>query len=230
MLKGDKKRLSINRCKVDGGIIGVQEGDGNQFEAMLNPTDFSHDRAIDYDRTKTVGQLGSDQKFCAIKPENLSFKILLDGTGAIAYPGGGSSPLSVQELLAKLYKITYEYEGEKHEPNVVQVLWGELLFHGRLTSQKVNHILFNPGGASLRAWVTLSFTSFVSNEEEAKLANKSSPDLSHSVIFQEGDTLPLLCYRIYKNSSYYAEVARANQIINFRRIKPGTSIWFPPLR
>jgi Contractile injection system tube protein len=228
--KGDKKRLVISRCTVDGGIISVQRGDANQFEAMLNPTDYSHDRAIDYDKTKTMGQLGSDQKFCAIKPETLSFKLLLDGTGAIKYPGAGSTPPSVKELLKKLHDTTYDYKGDQHEPSVVQVLWGELIFHGRLTSQKVENTLFKPEGGSLRASVFLVFESFISNEEEAKQANKSSPDLSHGVIFRQGDTLPLLCYKIYRDASYYAKVARANNIINFRQIKSGTRIWFPPLR
>jgi len=228
--KGDKKRLSISRCTVDGGVISVQGGDANQFEAMLNPTNYSHDRAIDYNKTKTLGQLGSDQKFCAIKPETLSFKLLLDGTGAIKYPGSASTPPSVKDLLEKLHNITYDYNGDQHEPSVVQVLWGELIFNGRLTSQKVEHTLFKPQGDSLRASVSLSFESFISNEEEAKQANKSSPDLSHGVIFKQGDTLPLLCYKIYKDASYYAKVARANNIINFRQIKSGTRIWFPPLR
>ena len=110
------------------------------------------------------------------------------------------------------------------------MLWGDLIFYGRLTSQKVENTLFKPQGDSLRASVSLSFESFISNEEEAKQANKSSPDLSHGVIFKQGDTLPLLCYKIYKDASYYAKVARANNIINFRQIKSGTRIWFPPLR
>jgi nucleoid-associated protein YgaU len=93
----------------------------------------------------------------------------------------------------------------------------------------VEHILFTPGGASLRAWAELTFESFISNEEEAKEADKSSPDLSHRVIFKAGDTLPLLCYRIYRDASYYPKVARANGLTSFRRIKPGTPIWFPPI-
>ncbi|SDU58282.1 CIS tube protein [Desulfobacula phenolica] len=230
MPEGDRKKLSITRCNVDDGIISVQEGDENRFDVMLNPTDYSQERYIEYDQTKAMGQLGSDQKFSAIKPEKLSFKILLDGTGAVQYPGAGSSPPSVKDLFQKLHKITYEYIGDKHEPSVVQVLWGELVFYGRLSSQKSENILFNSEGESLRSWTTLFFESFISKEEEAKTANKSSPDLSHAVTFMDGDTLPLLCYRIYKDASYYAKVARANNIINFRRIKPGTRIWFPPLR
>jgi hypothetical protein len=124
---GDKQRLTICRCDVNDGIISVQTGAADKFEAMLNPKDFKHDRAIEYNKTKTVGQLGSDQKFCAIKPETLGFKMILDGTGAVQYPGGGGETLSVKDLLEKLKTVTYTYVGEKHEPSVVQVLWGDLL-------------------------------------------------------------------------------------------------------
>jgi nucleoid-associated protein YgaU len=44
-----------------------------------------------------------------------------------------------------------------------------------------------------------------------------------------GDTLPLMCYRIYGDPKYYLQVAEANGLDNFRRLKPGTDIFFPPL-
>jgi nucleoid-associated protein YgaU len=77
--------------------------------------------------------------------------------------------------------------------------------------------------------VKLSFTNAMSPQEEALRANRSSPDLSHDVVVVEGDTLPLLCYRIYRDSSYYPEVAQVNGLSNFRRLKPGMRLFFPPL-
>jgi nucleoid-associated protein YgaU len=44
-----------------------------------------------------------------------------------------------------------------------------------------------------------------------------------------GDTLPMLCYQIYKDSSYYLAVARLNQLQNFRQLQPGQLLRFPPL-
>jgi nucleoid-associated protein YgaU len=69
----------------------------------------------------------------------------------------------------------------------------------------------------------------MSKEEESLKANRSSPDLSHTVEVQAGDTLPLLCHRIYKDAAYYPEVARANNIVDFRTLKPGLRLHFPPL-
>ena len=70
----------------------------------------------------------------------------------------------------------------------------------------------------------------MSQEEESLRANRKSADLTHVVEVRAGDTLPLLCYRIYRDSHYYTQVARLNNITDFRDIKPGTKLFFPPLR
>ena len=64
----------------------------------------------------------------------------------------------------------------------------------------------------------------------AKEANKKSPDLTHKVVTREGDTLPLICYDIYGDSSYYLEVAKYNNIANFRNLIPGTTLYVPPIK
>jgi nucleoid-associated protein YgaU len=57
----------------------------------------------------------------------------------------------------------------------------------------------------------------------------SSPDLTHLITVKAGDTLPLLCDRIYRDSGYYMEVARINGLSSFRNLQPGTTLKFPPL-
>ena len=54
--------------------------------------------------------------------------------------------------------------------------------------------------------------------------------MTHVVEFKSGDSIPLLCYRIYGNGAYYKKVARFNNITNFRNITPGTKLRFPSLR
>jgi len=46
---------------------------------------------------------------------------------------------------------------------------------------------------------------------------------------KEGDNLPLMTYRIYGDPKYYLEVAKANGIANFRKLKAGQMIVFPPI-
>ena len=49
------------------------------------------------------------------------------------------------------------------------------------------------------------------------------------VVVKAGDTLPLLCERIYRDPAYHLEVARVNGLTLVRQLDPGMSLRFPPL-
>jgi len=223
---GTMVKLTISPAAVgSNGTVTVKQG--QKFEVMLNPSEYSHQYSICYNKKKTFGQVGTDSKFSAIDSEKVSFDIVLDGTGVVS-PGQGSADVATR--MQQLNSIVYTYAGDIHEPNYVRLLWGRLIFFGRLESMSADYTLFNPSGAPLRAKVKLAFTGFMTQSEQALKANRSSPDLSHRVEVKAGDTLPLLCYRIYKDSSYYRDVAAVNNLTNFRDIKPGVWLDFPPLR
>lgn len=218
-----RKKLSISPCDIRNGDPKPRRGEA--FELSLNPSSYSLQDSIRYSGTRTIGQIGSESRFGAIEPSTVSFDFMIDGTGIVGEPGDDD----VRAQLHKLKDIVYEYEGKNHEPNVVRLLWSRFIFFGRLMSMRTEYTLFSPDGNPLRAKVALAFKSFMSAKEEERRAKKSSPDLSHRVTFRQGDTLPLLCFRIYNDSAYYQEVARYNNLANFRDIAPGTEIAFPPL-
>jgi hypothetical protein len=221
---GQKKKLSIAPCKVDAaGNIHVDRSKA-VFEVMLNPSAYSRDLAIDYNQTRALGQHGGEPKFSSYRPETVRFELVLDGTGVTGTPA-----TDVKTQVRKLEAVVYCYDGSQHEPDPVRVLWGSLVLFGRLTSLSINYTLFKPSGEPLRAKATLSLRGFMSAEEESLRANRSSPDLTHHVVVQAGDTLPLLCHRIYQDCAYYPEVARINGLDGFRDLVPGTRLYFPPL-
>jgi len=61
------------------------------------------------------------------------------------------------------------------------------------------------------------------------MAQDHSPDLTHRRILQAGDSLPRLCQEIYGDPRLYLKVAEANGFDDFRRLAPGTAVFFPPL-
>jgi nucleoid-associated protein YgaU len=61
------------------------------------------------------------------------------------------------------------------------------------------------------------------------LEDAQSPDVTHLRTVMAGDTLPLMCFRIYGDSRYYSEVAKVNNLDHFRRLQPGEALMFPPL-
>lgn len=224
MSEGEKKRLAISPCIEDAGKISVDEG--TLFEVMVNPSSYSHAHSISYNKKEAMGRAGAETKFGTVGAEKIKFDIVLDGTGVVDVAGVPDVKTQVQQLS----DIVYKYNGDKHETNIIRLLWGSLIFFGRLNSMSIEYTLFKPSGEPLRAKIKLAFSSFLSKEEEALQANRQSPDLTHYVEVKAGDTLPLLCHRIYNDSGYYLEVAKVNNLTSFRELVPGSTLHFPPLR
>lgn len=225
-MSGSKTKLVMTRYHLrPGGTIQLEPG--VQFEALLNPADYKHSFGISYAKPAPLGAPAANPEFNAVEGEKVSFALVLDGTGAL--PGSGREPVPVKTHLTQLGKVVYQYVGDKHEPPHVRLLWGSLIFFGRMESMSTQYTLFKPSGEPLRAKVDLSFVGSMSKEESKLVSNRSSPDLSRRVLVREGDTLPLLCDRIYGDPGYYIDVARFNGLADFRRLEPGRQLHFPPL-
>lgn len=226
-LAAQKTRLNLRRCILTptGQVLLGTE----QFNAMINPASFSLDRSIKYAEDTRLGQIGNDMRFAAIEPETVKFDLMLDGTGIVAPATPADAGKGVRQHLDDLVKVVYAYAGQRHEPGRVRILWGSFSFYGRLNTMNTQYMLFKPSGEPLRAKVALSFTRFMSAAEGSLAGNRSSPDLSHSVEVRAGDTLPLLCQRIYGDARHYLAVARFNGLAEFRRLAPGQRLHFPPL-
>jgi hypothetical protein len=222
-----KTRLTLTRCSL--GTDGQTTVERDEFNAMINPSEITLERSISYNAEPVIGQLGSDMKFAAVQPEKVRFDLVLDGTGVVPPATPADAGKSVRQHLAELLKVVYKYDSPKHEPSRVRLIWGSVVFYGRMESMTTKYTLFKPSGDPLRARVSLAFVRYLSKNEEVLVSNRSSPDLSHAVEVREGDTLPLLCQRIYGDSRYYVAVARFNRLAAFRRLQPGTRLHFPPL-
>jgi len=234
-----KEKLTITRCEVtSGGQTNPSSASTDKFEALLNPASYSHSRSISYSSNvepkskcknqKPQGQTAAESRFAAINAEKVSFDLVLDGTGVVK-KDDGSVP-DVKAEVQQLADIVYRYVGDKHEPSVVKLSWGGLdPFYGRMDSMSVDYTLFEPSGKPLRAKVKLSFVSFMTTVEAALRAEQSSPDLTHMIQVRDGDTLPLLCQRVYNDCGLYLFVARENKLANFRDLSPGSWLRFPPL-
>jgi hypothetical protein len=226
LLGAGKTLLTLTRYTLSGSTPTIDSA--NSFTVMLNPSEFSHSKGITYNKTKVLGQPAQESKFSAVDVEKLSFSITLDGTGVVPQASPGTAK-DVMTLIRDLNKVVYQYVGDKHEPSRVRLLWGTVIFFGRLESMSTKYTLFKPSGDPLRAKLDLSMVGSMSKSETALVANRSSPDLSHMVEVRQGDTLPLLCQRIYGDPAYYLDVARFNQLVDFRNLPPGGRLHFPPL-
>ncbi|WP_122158655.1 LysM peptidoglycan-binding domain-containing protein [Paraburkholderia sp.] len=194
------------------------------YTLKINPASFSQQFKTTYDPNKTTDTAGRVMRYVTIEPQTVSFEFYLDATGVI------DGIASVNDEIARFRTVAYDFNGSIHSPNYLHLVWGKSLdFKCRLTSLDIEYQLFDPDGTPLRAKLKISLVQFLSADELARLANKTSPDLTHARVAVAGDTLPLMCFRIYGDSRFYLEVARYNGLTDFRNLRPGTSVIFPPL-
>ncbi len=225
-----KEYLTINSCKLDDGTGKVSVDNEKTFKLMINPSTFDDSSSICYNNDKTFGQAGQSIRFGSIGTRKIGFEIVLDGTGVVNLFPPAAKLKSVNDQIDDLKELVAVYEGDKHTPNVIQIVWGTFIFYGALDSMTVNHTLFKASGDPLRSKVKLSFVEYKTPKEITNEANMTSPDLTHIIEVRDGDSLPLLCYKIYKNSAYYLQVANLNNLRNFRKLIPGSKLIFPPLK
>jgi len=194
-----------------------------EFEAFVNPAEITLSYEMEFDSAQGSGTTNSRMEFKKVKPGDLTLTLFIDGTGASAREA------DVRDKVQQFQTVT-GYNGNIHRPNYLKVVWGTLqVKRCVLKSASIVYKLFRPDGVPLRAVVSATFTDNSDDQTRVAFAQDSSPDLTHVRRVQAGDTLPLLCYRIYGDASLYLEVARANGAEDFRRLAPGSTLFFPPL-
>lgn len=201
-----------------------------KYTAFVNPEKYSLSKKIEYFHQNAIGTSGDNPKFAKIISPELSIPFLFDRTGVIPETRAeGTLFNSVKEEIERFEQVVYNYSGQEHKPRHVQIGWGSLIFQAILSELSYEYKLFDKTGAPLRAVATAKFTYAVDDNKRAAKENQSSPDLTHVRQVIEGDTLPLMCKKIYGDPKYYLEVARFNNLTNFRKLQPGQRINFPPL-
>lgn len=215
----------------------TQEKPGAEFTVQVNPETYTVTQSIEYNVQQAQGTSAAPLPYVRSGPQNMEFEFIFDGTGVIpkngipfssTIPGLAEKP-NIIEAIAKFKKVVYDYDGKKHEPPFVKIYWGTLLFKCRLITMAITYKLFNADGTPIRAIAKCTFNGAITDDLRVELENRQSPDLTHLRTVQQGDTLPLMTYRIYDDESLYLEIARVNNLTNFRDLKPGTQLFFPPI-
>lgn len=135
----------------------------------------------------------------------------------------------VQDKLDKLKKLVSDYNGKVHAPNFIKIEFGVVQFKGRCDSFDYTLEEFDKSGNPWKASVKMSFSEEISVIEQKKIANASSPDMTHYYVVEQGETLTAISKRIYGTTNLYLELARVNKLNSFRSIPAGTNLILPPL-
>ncbi len=198
---------------------------GLPFIAMFNPESISIEENIEWDTKQPDGTEGADPKFKHTKPRSFSVDLTIDGTGVNT--NGVKIPVTAQVVLFR--QATTHLDGEKHRPNYLLVQYGTFICSCCLESSTVEYTMFDMFGLPIRAKIKAKFIERTSAALGSIINMLSSPDLTHEITVQQWDILPLLTYNTYKNQDYYLQVAKANKLKNFRKLKAGSKLIFPPI-
>lgn len=198
----------------------------DSFEALINPETYAIEYKVKTAEGQGQGTSGAQAKFEYTLPEELTFEFLFDNTGII---DGKAKKDGIFDDVNHFREMLTGYQGASHEPYHLKLVWGNLIFKGRAVELGITYKLFNPDGQPIRAVVKTKFKGSIEEKKRAAKENKRSSDLTHVRKVKAGDTLPLMCYRIYGDPKYYLKVAEINGLGNFRLLIPGTDLVFPPI-
>lgn len=192
------------------------------YVAMINPETWDETEEVQYATIQAFGDPSIQLNYRGTGGSTLQFKLVIDGTGA------AGDKREVADDIEKLRSITGWYE-EDHSNYRLIIVWGKRLFMGVMTSLTVNYTLFKPDGRPLRANVTLAFKKSAPQDLGLLQFARQSADLTHRRTVNEEDRIDWMCYKIYDDPRYYLQVAEANKLTTFRRLKKGNEMVFPPV-
>lgn len=194
------------------------------FEVMFNPSSYAVNHSLHFDVKPAPGNAGTDPAFKEVEPETFTIEFMIDGTGA------SKTNIPVLAQIALFNKVTMKIDSDTHRPNYLFVQWGTFIRDCVLKSSSTTYTLFSSEGIPLRAKVNATFIERKDSALNAIASMFSSPDLTHEVIVKQGDLLPLIVYKTYRDQKYYMQVAKHNKLKNFRKLQPNKKIYLPPLK
>lgn len=211
-------------------------GSKGKWKGKFNPSSISQKASVEYFEDLPIGSSGGDPKFQRSLPKELSFVLLFDNfedNSTSAYMKimgmGGTEPKSVMSQVSSFNDVVYTLNGDIHQPNYLEIVFGDHSFNGKVKEMSVDFQEFRTDGEASRAEVKVTFVSAISPDFSKKKNNLNSPDMTHHYLVKEGDTLPLIALRTYGKPNLYLELARVNNLNSFRNLEVGSRLVLPPL-
>lgn len=197
--------------------------DGLPYIVQFNPDSYDETMTTQFNEEQPIGADGQHIHFNRNLPRMFTFEFLIDGTGA----SGDDKREVIIEV--ELFKKTVEFKGSQHRPSFLLLVWGTYVVTAVLKELTINYTMFRKNGTPLRAILTATFYEHKERILQILQQDLLSPDLTSRQIVKEGDKLPFMCFGVYDTPRHYLEVARANGLTNFRNLKPGSELDFPPV-
>lgn len=205
-------------------------GNNSQFEVLFNPNEYTIAKSNSWQARPVVGRNVPRLDFTGGGSRTLTLELFLD---VMDRP----NETDVRPHVDKLWELTMIDEAhrssttDRSRPPLCLFQWGgNWSFKAAVTSLSVRYTLFSEDGIPVRAVATVTL-------EEAEDDNEQ-PGTNPTSYSEAGakrrevrprDTLALIAYEEYGDSSKWRPIAEANGINDPRKLSPGQVLAIPAL-
>lgn len=186
----------------------------------FNPTEYQLQKSNNFAEIAIPGLESPPIQYVRGSAEKLSVELLVDTSDTLE---------DVRVKYVNALRGLMDINIELHAPPIVQLIWDTQVFMGVMESLNVSYVLFTPEGVPLRAKLSVSLKEYRPVKIQVKDSPKASPDQQKSYTVERGETLSSIAELVYKDPEQWRAIARANGIVDPRRVRAGTLLELPQL-
>lgn len=209
----------IDRARIQVLDETMEPKEGEEITCEFNPTEVSVDKSVTYAEQELPGLDAPIQQFVSGSAETLSVELFFD-----TYEDGEDVRTQTDQINRLLM-----VDGERHAPPVVKFAWGKISLTSLVESANTTYTMFATDGTPVRARMDVTFREYTPPAEQLQGEPRHSADRTSVHVVVEGETLPSIATAEYGTPTRWREIAVANEIVNPRRVEPGTELHVPPL-
>ena len=223
----------------------IQPQGKSAFEVLYNPESYSQSRQVRYAQANGISTNTPVSQFAGGSLEILQFRLFFDSMSSGSEVGGGlvdrllftansllpsaANLIDVRDYTNKIFQLM-KTESSVHRPPRLLVEWSSLQFTGFLASCTQQFLKFDESGTPVRAMLKCQFIEHVDLNKLSGMNPLGSPDTTKFRSVHQGDSLWALAAKEYGQSGQWREIARANGIVNPRRLRMGDTLVLPALK
>lgn len=187
----------------------------------FNPSEYQLQKSNNFAEIGIPGLESPPIQFVRGAAEKLSLELLADTSDTLE---------DVREKYVNKLRNLMRLNAETHAPPIVAFTWDTQVFKGVLESLTITYVMFSPDGVPLRAKLSVMLKEYRPAAVQFRESPTFSPDFDKTFVVRRGDTLSGIAGQVFRDPSRWREIARANDVVDPRRIRPGDALRIPKLR
>lgn len=187
----------------------------------FNPSEYQLQKSNNFAEIGIPGLESPPIQFVRGAAEKLSLELLADTSDTLE---------DVREKYVNKLRNLMRLNADTHAPPIVAFTWDTQVFKGVLESLTITYVMFSPDGVPLRAKLSVTLKEYRPAAVQFRESPTFSPDFDKTFVVRRGDTFSGIAGQVFRDPSRWREIARANDVVDPRRIRPGDALRIPKLR